>query len=239
MKIYQTLICYCYKSKIMKKIVAYYRSSTKEQQYSIEVQKSQMHEYVTRNGHVLIAEYMEHHTGKDNTRVKLAEAINHCIKENCTLGFTKLDRLSRKVSFLYKIKESDLDLVCLDMPELNTLTFGIFAVMAQYERELISTRTSRTLQEIRKTKKLGNPLGWSANLEAALETKKRIRNEWLISNDIKKAMSLITLLLANNKKITLREITRNLNYHSIPTQRGKKWHPIQVKRLLEETNSKF
>jgi DNA invertase Pin-like site-specific DNA recombinase len=119
------------------------------------------------------------------------------------------------------------------------LTFGIFAVMAQYERELISTRTSRTLQEIRKTKKLGNPLGWSANLEAALETKKRIRNEWLISNDIKKAMSLITLLLANNKKITLREITRNLNYHSIPTQRGKKWHPIQVKRLLEETNSKF
>jgi DNA invertase Pin-like site-specific DNA recombinase len=122
------------------------------------------------------------------------------------------------------------------MPELNTLTFGIFAVMAQYERELISARTSRTLQEIRKTKKLGNPLGWSANLETALETKKRIRNEWLLSDDIKKAMSLITLLLANGKKMTLHEICRKLNYHSIPTQRGKKWNPIQVKRLLKQND---
>ena len=236
MEHYQTSVWYCYKLNIMKKIVAYYRSSTKEQQYSIEVQRTQMHEYVTKNGHDLIAEYWEHHSGKINTRIQLEHAINHCIKENCTLGFTKLDRLSRKISFLYKIKESSLDLVCLDMPELNTLTFGIFSVMAQYEAELISARTSRTLQEIRKTKKLGNPLGWSANLETAIETKNRKRNEWLLSDDIKKAVSLINLLSTNGKKMTLREISRNLNYHSIPTQRGKKWNPIQVKRLLIHIN---
>jgi hypothetical protein len=119
------------------------------------------------------------------------------------------------------------------MPELNTLTFGIFAVMAQWERELISSRTSRTLQEIRKTKKLGNPLGWSANIEIAIKTKKKLKKEWLMSDDIKKAISLINLLSSNKSSLTLREIARKLNYHSIPTQRGGQWYPTQVKRLLE------
>lgn len=224
----------------MKKIIAYYRSSTKEQQYSIDVQRTQMKEYISRNvGYVLIAEYFEHHTGKDNSRIELSKAINHCIKENLTLGFTRLDRLSRRASFLYQIKESGLDLICIDMPELNTLTFGIFAVMAQYERELISFRTSKTLQEIRKTKKLGNPLGWKENRAVGIETKKKIKSEWLKSDNVKKALNIIELLCRNNNKPSLREISKNLNYHSITTQRGKSWHPCQVKNLLIDLENKY
>jgi DNA invertase Pin-like site-specific DNA recombinase len=219
----------------MKKIIAYYRSSTKDQQYSIDVQRSQMKEFISRNnGYELIAEYFEHHTGKDNSRVGLSKAINHCIKDKLTLGFTRLDRLSRKASFLYQIKESGLDLICIDMPELNTLTFGIFAVMAQYERELISYRTSKTLQEIRKTKKLGNPLGWDQNRITGNETKKKNRSEWLCSDNVNKAINIIDLLNRKSHKPSLREISKNLNYHSIPTQRGKLWHPAQVKTLLME-----
>ncbi len=219
----------------MKKIIAYYRSSTKEQQYSIDVQRCQMKEFINRNnGYELIAEYFEHHTGKDNSRIELSKAINHCIKDKLTLGFTRLDRLSRRASFLYQIKESGLDLICIDMPELNTLTFGIFAVMAQYERELISFRTSKTLQEIRKTKKLGNPLGWDENRSIGIVTKKKNRSEWLMSDSVKKAQNIINLLRRNNNKPSLREISKNLNYHSIPTQRGKIWNPNQVKKLLEE-----
>lgn len=144
----------------MKRIVGYYRSSTTEQHYSIEVQRNQMHEYIQRNNFELVAEYHEHHSGKDKTRIQLAKAIEHCINQNCTLGFSKLDRLSRQASHLYLIRESGLDLICLDMPELNTLTFGIFATIAQHERELISQRTSSALQIIRQYKKLGNPNGW-------------------------------------------------------------------------------
>jgi DNA invertase Pin-like site-specific DNA recombinase len=217
----------------MKRIVGYYRSSTAEQHYSIEVQRNQMHEYVRRNNYELIAEYHEHHSGKDKSRVQLAKAIEHCIEQNCTLGFSKLDRLSRQNSHLWQIKDSGLDLICLDTPELNTLTFGIFASLAQHERELISNRTSAALQVIRQYKKLGNPNGWSKNKEKALLVRKANRMEWLESNDIKKAKNIINLLL-NNGSNSLSEIARNLNLHGINTQRGGKWNPNQVKLLIAQ-----
>ena len=217
----------------MKRIVGYYRSSTAEQHYSIEVQRNQMHEYVRRNNYELIAEYHEHHSGKDKSRVQLAKAIEHCIEKNCTLGFSKLDRLSRQNSHLWQIKDSGLDLICLDTPELNTLTFGIFASLAQHERELISNRTSAALQVIRQYKKLGNPNGWSKNKERALLVRKANRMEWLESNDVMKAKNIINLLL-NNGSNSLSEIARNLNLHGINTQRGGKWNPNQVKLLIAQ-----
>jgi DNA invertase Pin-like site-specific DNA recombinase len=88
----------------MKKIIAYYRSSTKEQHYSIDVQRTQMQEYICKNGFLPVAEYQEHHSGKDKTRMQLACAIKHCVNTGCTLAFTKLDRLSRQASHLYQIE---------------------------------------------------------------------------------------------------------------------------------------
>jgi DNA invertase Pin-like site-specific DNA recombinase len=217
----------------MKKIVGYYRSSTTEQHYSIEVQRNQMREYVQRNNFELVEEYHEHHSGKDKSRVQLAKAIEHCIEQNCTLGFSKLDRLSRQASHLYQIRDSGLDLICLDMPELNTLTFGIFATIAQHERELISHRTSAALQVIRQYKKLGNPLGFTINKEKAQLTKKRKRTEWLMSNEVIKARNIIELM-NKNQAVSLSDIARNLNMHGITTQRGGLWNPNQVKLLINE-----
>lgn len=219
----------------MKKIIAYYRSSTKEQHYSIDVQRTQMQDYILKNGYELVAEYQEHHSGKDKSRIKLANAIKHCIDYNCTLAFTKLDRLSRQASHLYQIRDSGLDLVCLDMPELNTLTFGIFATIAQHEREIISQRTSSALQVIRQSKKLGNPQGWSVNNVKALNGRREKRTTWLKSNDVKKAKNIIDLL-NNNGTATLSAIARNLNLHGIKTQRGSVWNPNQVKLLISQLN---
>jgi DNA invertase Pin-like site-specific DNA recombinase len=219
----------------MKKLIAYYRSSTKEQHYSIDVQRNQMKDYVQKNGYELIAEYHEHHSGKDKTRIQLAAAIKHCIDMEYTLAFTKLDRLSRQVSHLYQIRDSGLDLICLDMPELNTLTFGIFATIAQHERELISQRTSNALQVIRQFKKLGNPNGWSANKEKAQLTRRNKRNDWLLSNEVTKAKNIIHLMNKNNG-VSLSEIARNLNMHGIKTQRGGLWNPNQVSILIKQLN---
>jgi DNA invertase Pin-like site-specific DNA recombinase len=217
----------------MKKIIAYYRSSTKEQHYSIDVQRNQMQAYVEKYGYVLIEEYHEHHSGKEKSRIQLAAAIEHCIEDNCTLAFTKLDRLSRQVSHLYQIRDSGLDLICLDMPELNTLTFGIFATIAQHERELISHRTSSALQVIKQYKKLGNPKGWSENKEKAQNSRREKRNDWLKSNDVKKAENIIQLM-ETTPGVTLTEIARNLNMHGIKTQRGRSWYPNQVKLLINQ-----
>ena len=217
----------------MKNIIAYYRSSTKEQHYSIDVQRAQMQEYICKNGLTLIAEYHEHHSGKDKSRIQLASAIKHCVNTGCTLAFTKLDRLSRQASHLYHIRDSGLDLICLDMPELNTLTFGIFATIAQHERELISHRTSSALQVIRQHKKLGNPNGWSMNKEKAQIARRAKRTEWLMSNEVIKARNIIELM-NKNQAVSLSDIARNLNMHGITTQRGGLWNPNQVKLLINE-----
>jgi DNA invertase Pin-like site-specific DNA recombinase len=56
-------------------------------------------------------------------------------------------RLSRNAAFVITLKDSGMDFVCADMPDANTLTIGIFAVLAQHERELISSRTRAALQQ--------------------------------------------------------------------------------------------
>ncbi len=42
--------------------------------------------------------------------------------------------------------DSGVNFQCLDMPDANTLMIGIFATLAQHERELISSRTKAALQ---------------------------------------------------------------------------------------------
>ncbi len=219
----------------MKPIVAYYRASKSEQTNSIEVQRNQMREFIKNNSNkfYLIAEYSENHTGKDRKRIELAKAIKHCSDENCVLGFTKIDRLSRLASHLLQIRDSGLDLICLDMPELNTLTFGIFATIAQHERELISARTKAALAIVKKNKRLGNPNGWNGAQEKAQFSRKESRKNWLASVESQRAKSIIELLLNNGTK-NRNEIARNLNFQNIKTQRGGKWQPNQVNKFLTD-----
>jgi DNA invertase Pin-like site-specific DNA recombinase len=194
-----------------------------------------MHEFLEANNNEfqIVAEFEEHQSGKNDNRIELTKAIKYCQDNGSVLGFTKLDRLSRRASFLHDIKSSGIELKCLDMPELNTLTFGIFATIAEYERELISNRTKSALAVVRLTKTLGNPLGWSKNSQKALNTKLEKRRAWLDSNEIAKAKQII-LLLSSNGKPSLNEIARNLNIQGIKTLRGSKWQPNQIKQLLTE-----
>ena len=205
----------------MKPIIAYYRASKSEQTNSIEVQRNQMTEFIKRHGdtYFLAKEYFELHSGKDRKRIELAKAIKHCTDQNCTLAFTKIDRLSRVASHLLNIRDSGLNLICLDMPELNTLTFGIFATIAQHERELISHRTKAALAIVKQNKKLGNPNGWKEVQEKAQNRRKESRQIWLNSIESDRAKSIIELLRKNGNQ-SLNEIARNLNFQNIPTQRG-------------------
>lgn len=220
-----------------KKLIAYYRCSTRDQHYGIDVQKNQLRDWLKKNedSYTLEAEFVENHSGSDRKRIELAKAINYCTENGATLIFTKLDRLSRIASHLHQIRDSGLDLICLDMPELNTLTFGIFATLAQYERELVSIRTRSALKIARQTKTLGNPNKWIHNGAKALRTKALNKKNWLESNEIAKAKQIIKL--TNSKgHASLREIASNLNIQGIRTLRGKLWQANQVKLLLNSLN---
>jgi DNA invertase Pin-like site-specific DNA recombinase len=91
----------------------------------------------------------------------LERAIDHAKRIRGTLLIAKLDRLSRNAGFIFALRDSGVDFVCVDMPDANTLTIGIFAVLAQHERELISSRTKAALQA---KKAQGARLGKPENL---------------------------------------------------------------------------
>lgn len=153
----------------MEKYVGYIRTSTDRQILGLEEQKTRIHQFIESTGDQLVEIVSEQQSGKNNNREKLNVAINLCIKNGYTLLFTKLDRLSREVEFLFTLKNRGVKLHCIELPELNTLTLGIFGSVANWERELISNRTKRALHELSKTKKFGTP----ANLTSEAKKKGR------------------------------------------------------------------
>ena len=109
----------------------------------------------------LLPEYVEVESGKNNRRPQLLAAIVEARRLGATLLIAKLDRLSRNAGFIFTLRDAGADFVCCDMPDANTLTVGLFAVLAQHERETISRRTKDALKA---KKARGAKLGTPANL---------------------------------------------------------------------------
>jgi DNA invertase Pin-like site-specific DNA recombinase len=161
------------------KFVAYYRVSTAKQGRSglgLEAQQASVQAYV-KDGQIT-SEYVEVESGKRNDRPELAQAIEHARRESATLIIAKLDRLARRVAFIFALRDSGVKLIACDMPEANTLTIGLLAALAQHERELISERTKAALAA-KKAKGciLGSPqnLTREAILKAAEARRRRAR----------------------------------------------------------------
>ena len=132
-----------------RKLVAYYRVSTKGQQLSglgLEAQKAAVAEYARQNGGRVIAEYTETETGKRSDRPNLTEAIGHTKLSAATLVIAKLDRLARNVFFTAGLMESGVEFVACDNPDANRLTIHLLAAMAEHEATQISNRTKDALK---------------------------------------------------------------------------------------------
>ena len=53
-----------------------------------------------------------------------------------------LDRLSRIARFLLGLNETGVKFMAADNPQINNLTIGILALIAEHEREAISDRVA-------------------------------------------------------------------------------------------------
>lgn len=214
--------------------IAYYRTSTKRQNLGLEAQRKVVNDWLIANGGNLIDEYSEKESGKNNNRIELNKAINACKKQDCHLLIAKLDRLSRCVSFIFALRDSNVNFIACDLPEFNTMTLAIFSGLAQQERELISQRTKLALAELkRKGIKLGNPNATFSEDTRMMAYKKLTENAEANPNN-RKASSMIKAMLYRTNNLS--EIARELNANGFVTSRGKQFNAIQIRRIIDRYN---
>jgi DNA invertase Pin-like site-specific DNA recombinase len=130
--------------------VAYYRVSTGGQNVEMPAQRQAVENYLNGGGWKLIDEFVEVESGKrDNNRPQLHAALALCRKKRATLIIAKLDRLARDTHFVTGLQKSGVAFVCCDNPHANKMTIQMLAVFAEHERDMISARTSASLQALK------------------------------------------------------------------------------------------
>jgi DNA invertase Pin-like site-specific DNA recombinase len=220
------------------KFVSYLRVSTARQGRSglgLEAQRDAVRKYLDGGKWKLVAEFVEVESGKNNARPKFAEALHRAKVTGASLVVAKLDRLSRNAAFLMTLRDSGVDFVAADLPDANTMTVGIMATVAQYEREAISKRTRAAMAAAKKRgRRFGNPNGarclQGVGNDAAIEALKV-----KASQRAEEIAPIIEDIRASGAT-TLREIADELNAREILTARGGQWHACTVRNVIQRTS---
>ena len=195
-----------------KRFVLYFRVSTQRQGISglgLDAQKLAVKNYIQNNE--VIAEFVE---------IEINKAIELCKKEGAILLISKLDRLSRSVSFIANLMESNIDFIAVDMPEANRLTIHVMAAMAEYEARIISQRTKASLA-IAKNER-GVILGTPANLTYEARLKGVAKKKEIALNNINNIQSTaMILLLKKSSNISYANIAKQLSSNGFLTSKGR------------------
>ena len=214
----------------MKSYIVYTRVSTEDQGRSglgLEAQQRDITIFLTQFSDVpyqLIAEFQDVLSGADDDRPELTKALALARKSGAELLVAKLDRLSRKVSFIARIMDDKrVNLRVASMPHADKFQLHIYAALAEQERDFISARTKAALQA---AKARGVKLG-------GLRDTTMKRNVAVKANADRFAQSVAPIILSmreNNE--TLQAIAGALNASGKPTPRGGQWTATAVKRVI-------
>jgi len=127
------------------------REARNGRNYGLEAQRRDLDLFLGQccpddDGCLEIASYTEVQSGADDDRPELAKAIAHAKREGATLLVAKLDRLSRRVSFIASLLDDHrLNFRVACMPTADKFQLHIYAALAEQEREFISARTKAGL----------------------------------------------------------------------------------------------
>ncbi len=136
----------------MQQFIIYYRVSTKGQGDSglgLEAQQRDTALFLTTYAETpceVVAEFTDIQSGKDNDRLELVKALDICRKTGATLLVSKLDRLSRRLSFIATLMEDPkVSFRVASIPRASKIELHLYAMLAEQERDFISMRTKAAL----------------------------------------------------------------------------------------------
>lgn len=214
----------------MQRYVSYYRVSTKEQGRSglgLEAQERDVGLFLETFSEVpweVIGTFTDIESGKDDDRPELARALALVRKTGATLLVAKLDRLSRKMSFIAPLMDDPkVRLRVASMPYADKFQLHIYAALAEQEREFISARTKAALVQAKaRGVKLGGLRDQTAARNVAVQERAR--------GDAERVAAVVKPLRAQGA--SLRAIADAMNGSGVPTARGGSWTAAQVQRVL-------
>lgn len=219
----------------MEQYIAYLRVSTKEQGRSglgLEAQRRDISLFVHQRPceAIITQEFIDVQSGKDNARERLAEAISFAKKHNACLLVSKLDRLSRKVSFIASLMEDKhLNFKVASMPQADKFQLHIYAALAEQERDFISLRTKAALAE---KKASGATLG-------GLRDRTNQRNKLKAKSADEFALKLwdvVEPMLL--QKMSYRAIAKRLNSLNIQSSTGSMFYAQTIKNIQSRVKAR-
>lgn len=221
----------------MRKFIAYYRVSRKEQGISglgLAAQKSAVTKYVAGQDGIITHEFTEVETGTNKReRIEIHKAIQQAKKEGAILAIAKIDRLARNVSFVSSLMDAGVEFLACDMPSANNFTIHIFAALAEQEAKLISSRTKNALHELKKKGvKLGNPKNLTN--EARAKGVQIIKSNAFNNDRNRQAYSIICS--CKEKGMTYRGIADYLNNLNFKTRHGNDFLGASVLQLYKRVS---
>ncbi|WP_027581475.1 recombinase family protein [Bradyrhizobium sp. Ai1a-2] len=205
--------------------IAYMRVSTTSQGRSglgLAAQREAIKRFAQAHGFDIAGTFAETETGKGHDaldrRPKLAAAIKAARKLDGPIVVARLDRLSRDVAFISGLMAQKVPFIVAELgPDVDPFMLHIYAAIAEKERRMIGERTKAALAAAKaRGVKLGNPLGGTANKQAANAHAETLRP-----------------IVEPIKDLSTRRIAALLNEDGHATQRGGQWSSVTVMRLLD------
>jgi DNA invertase Pin-like site-specific DNA recombinase len=209
------------------KFIKYFRVSTSQQAKSglgLQAQERDIDLYFktyAQEPYEVLSEFTDVISGKRDDRPELEKAVAQAEATGATLIVSKLDRLSRRVSFIASTLENKkLNFLVATMPTATKFQLHIYAALAEEEREFISLRTKQALAPLKGTGKLG---GIRANQEASRAVTKQIADD-----NAKRVKPIINDMRIAGRSFSY--IAEKLNEMGVATANGGHWYDTTVRR---------
>lgn len=179
------------------KVALYCRVSTEDRGQDTGVQKKILTELAESRGYEIVAVYEDHASGKDPNRPQFKDMMAAARKHRFdAVMAVRIDRIMRSVThlnnILQELKEYNVQLIFTDMNldlsnPSNKLIFNIVGAIAEWERQIISTRTKEGLAF---AKKKGKVLGRNRRDDIPLSDILRMRSEGMGWGTISKTLGI-------------------------------------------------
>lgn len=183
--------------------------------------------------------------GFEPARTELRKALDLCQRHGATLLVAKLERLARDPAFLADLRRDllrrGLRFVAADMPEASEVTVGIMAALAAVEdapaasaERLVRKRDyfARLIdRQSRDAAKRREARGRAGPLVPAVARTPHSRPS--MRRTLERALSVAPVLaeIRAAGATTFEEVAHALNELGVPSARGDRWYPSQVRQV--------